>query len=191
MLQKRIFVLATALMLAACQTGPSVQSIADPAADFSRYRSFGFASPLGTDRGGYQSIVSQTLMAAARRELIARGLTESPTPDIIVNFNGRLDERTKVTSTPAPIDPFFRRGYYGYRAGLYAPWPMYREDVQVRNIREGTLNIDIADAARKQLVWEGVVSGEVTRKQLGNLEAAISSAVGHAFERYPVPKQVP
>jgi hypothetical protein len=186
----RATLLATSLLLAACQTpGPKVRSLSDPAANFSQYRTFGFASPLGTDSGGYQSIVSQTLMAAARRELLARGLTESATPDLIVNFNARLDDKQKVTTTPAPMNPVMMRPYYGYRQGMYAPWPMYREEVQVRDVREGTLNVDVADAARKQLVWEAMVNGELTKKAQGNLEAAITSAVGRAFEKYPVAKR--
>jgi hypothetical protein len=191
----RIAVVAVALLLAGCASGPSVRALADPQANFSAYRSFGFASPLGTDRGGYQSVVSDALKNAARRELTARGLTESASPDLIVNFNAQLADKTRVTTTPAPTMGVgigmgrypWGPGYYGYRAGLYAPFPLYQDQTTVTQYKEGTLNIDIADVAKKQLVWEGVVVGKVSGKALDNVSAAIDSAVTQAFAKYPVP----
>ncbi len=189
----RFAALGLALALAGCASGPSVRALADPQANFAVYRSFGFASPLGTDRGGYQSVVSDALKTAARRELNARGLSESATPDLIVNFNAQLADKTRVTTTPAPMMGAgigrypWGPGYYGYRAGLYAPFPLYQDQTTVTNYQEGTLNIDIADAAKKQLVWEGVVVGKVNGKALDNLPAAIDSAVTQAFAKFPVP----
>ena len=38
--------------LLSCATGPSIRSDYDQKADFSRYRTFGYMSPLGTDNAG-------------------------------------------------------------------------------------------------------------------------------------------
>ena len=57
----------------------------------------------------------------------------------------------------------------------------------VTQYKEGTLNIDVVDAARRQLVWEGVVTDSVTQKTLDNVQAAVDTAVAAAFSKYPVP----
>jgi hypothetical protein len=78
-------------------------------------------------------------------------------------------------------------GYYGYRTGMYSAWPMYRDETTVTPYNEGTLNIDIADARRRQLVWEGVVSATVNDKTLSNIGPVLDTAVTNAFAKYPVP----
>lgn len=181
------------LAVAGCASGPDVRVVSDKDADFGQFKTFGFASPLGTDQGGYQSVVSTTLKAATRRELEARGMTyDGANPQLVVNFNASLADKLRTTSTPAPTMGvgmrYGGRGYYGYRSGLYAPWPMYQDQTTVTQYKEGTLNIDIADAARKQLIWEGVVIASVTPKTYDNLEATLNGAVASAFQKFPVAK---
>ena len=184
-------VAAAVLCLAAagCASGPEVRSEFDRNVDFTQYKTFGFVAPLGTDRTGYQSIVSQYLMAATEREMAARGVRLATTaPQLLVNFNAALDEKLRVTTVPGPsMGLGVGRGYYGYRGGLYSTWPMYRDETIVTPYQEGTLNIDVVDAARKQMVWEGVVRGTVTQKAIDNLQASIDAAVAAAFAKYPVP----
>ncbi len=174
--------LATALVLGGCATtgGPRVHTDSDPAASFDGYRSFGFAQPLGTDRQGYQTLVSQRLKAAAQREMEARGYRYvEDGADLLVNFGARLDEKTRVRSTPEPAFG----GWYGWRH--YDTWLGYRDRVDVREYEQGTLTIDLVDARRKQLVWSATVVGEVNERTLENLDAAIAGAVATAFRRYP------
>jgi hypothetical protein len=182
-----------AWLTAGCASSPDVRVNRDPATDFARYRTFGFLSPLGTDREGYQTLVSQQLKAATQRELEARGLQLSATsPQLLVNFSARLNDKLRVSTVPAPtmgVGIGFGRGYYGYRSGVYGAWPLYADQTVTTPYTEGTLNIDLVDADRKQLVWEGVVSGSVTQKTLDDLAPAIEAAVAAAFEQYPVPKR--
>lgn len=176
--------LAALLMLTACASGPEVRVNSDSSADFTQYKTFAFADPLGTDRGGYQSIVSQHLKDATTRELQARGLRlVSGSPQLLVNFSAALHEKLRVSSTPTPM---LGMGYYGYRAGMYTAWPLYAERQNVSQYTEGTLNIDLVDASRKQLVWEGVVTDSVTQKDLDQLKTSIDIAVQAAFAKYPV-----
>jgi hypothetical protein len=180
------------LVLGGCAaTAPAVRTSYDKSVDFSQYHSFGFASPLGTDRNGYQTAVSLDLKNAARRELEGLGLRfDAGEPQLLVNFNARLSDKLRVTNTPTSavsmsLGMGMGSGYYGYRSGIYANWPLYREETNVSSYTEGTLNIDVADAARKQLVWEGVVIGKVTPQTLDNLQPAIDAAVKAAFAKYP------
>jgi hypothetical protein len=182
----RLTLSAALLTLAACTTGPGVQVQVDPGADFSQYRTFAFVSPLGTDHDGYQSIVSQELKAATQHELEARGLRlDTTAPQLLINFNTSLDDKLRIISVPMPVYGM-GGGYYGYRYGMYSPWPMYNDTTIIRPYQQGTLNIDVVDAARKQLVWESVVTDSVTQKDLNNMQAALRNAVAAAFAKFPI-----
>jgi hypothetical protein len=176
---------ASLLALGGCASAPDVRADYDRSADFTAYKTFAFFSPLGTDRGGYQSVVSQHLKAATQREMEARGMRLDPaTPQLLVNFSATLSDKLRVTSMPMVT---MGMGYYGYRGGIYSTWPLYADQSTVSQYKEGTLNIDVVDAARKQLVWEGVVTDSVTQKMLDNVPAAVDAAVKAAFMKFPVP----
>lgn len=171
--------------LAACATGPDVRTDYDQATNFSAYKSFAFASPLGTDRDGYQSMVSQYLKAATQRELEARGLKlDAAKPDLLINFNAALNDKTRVITSSVPT---MGVGYYGYRVGMYSTWPLYRDQTTVTQYKEGTLNIDVIDAARRQMVWEAVVSDSVTPKEIEQARPGIDAAIAAAFAKFPLP----
>ncbi len=177
---------ASLLLLAACSSGPDVRSMADPQTNFAQFQTFGFQSPLGTDRAGYRSIVSQHLKAAAQREMEARGYRyDEASPQLLLNFNTKLDDKMRVDSYPEPV---MTSGWYGYRRGYYQPWPMYTESTQVTQYQQGTLTVDVIDASRKQLVWEGTVTKSVNSKDKENIGAALDAAVVAAFAKFPVAK---
>lgn len=180
---------ATVMALGACTNGPEVRADHDRSADFSQYKTFGFFSPLGTDRGGYQTLVSQHLVAATRRQLEARGLRLDPSaPQLMVNFSTQLNERLRLTTLPGPS---FGMGYYGYRGGFYSAWPLYGSQAMATPYQEGRLHIDLVDPARKQMVWEGVVIGDLTQNDSDHLQAAIDGAVTAAFNKFPIPGPAP
>src|SRR5688572_20904152 len=168
------------LMQSGCATKPNVRSDYDHAADFGQYRTFNFASPLSTDKLGYSSLVTQQLKSAVTMQLEQRGYRlDTSNPDLIVNFSGKLQEKQEIESTPGP--------YYGYRSGFYGAWPGYSmgNEVYTVNYTEGTLNVDMVDARKMQMVWEGVVVGEVKKEHLAKGEATIDAAVAHIFTKYP------
>jgi hypothetical protein len=173
-------VLVATLLQAGCATKPTVRSDYDHSADFAKYRTFNFASPLSTDKMGYSSLVTQQLKSAVQTQLEQRGYRlDTRNPDLLVNFSGKLQEKQDIESTPGP--------YYGYRTGFYGAWPGYSmgNEVYTVNYTEGTLNVDMVDASRMQMVWEGVIVGEVTKEHLQNREAAIDKAVAEIFTKYP------
>ncbi len=178
-------VAASALALSGCASVPEVRANFDRSTDFTLYQTFGFVSPLGTDRGGYQSLVSQSLKVATQREMEARGLRlATSAPQLLINFNGSLNEKLRVSTMPTAYP---MGGYYGYRGGIYSAWPLYADQTMVSQYTEGTLNVDVIDAARKQLVWEGVVTDSVSQKDLDNVQPALDAAIAAAFSKYPVP----
>jgi hypothetical protein len=168
------------LMQNGCATKPNIRADYDHSADFAKYRTFNFASPLSTDKLGYSSLVTQQLKSSVTAQMEQRGYKLDPSnPDLLVNFSGKLQEKQEIESAPGP--------YYGYRSGFYGAWPGYAmgNEVYTVNYTEGTLNVDMVDASRMQMVWEGVIMGEIKKEHLQNREATIDKAVAQIFTKYP------
>jgi len=175
-------VMATAMLIAGCATTttPKARIDYDRKADFSVYRTFGFPKETGTDRGGYSTLVTSYFKSALTTAMETRGYKYSAeNPDLLVNFFMNTRERTEIR--PNPGAGF---GYYGYRDGLYRGWPMYDQDRTV-NYQVGTINVDIVDAAKKQLIWEGVSEGRVSEEALANPKVTVNAVVTEMMRRYP------
>ena len=178
----RLVVLSSLLALAACVSAPRVASQADPGADFSRYRSFAFYTPLALEQNGYTTITSNRIRAAVRAQMEARGYAfDEADPDLWVNLNAYLQDKTRVTTMPE-VDYDY---YYSYRARGYVAVPYWRDRTDVRQYTEGTLNVDLVDARRKQLVWEGIAVGTVGRADAQRRGEQIDAAVAAIFAAYP------
>lgn len=174
--------LLSLIVVAGCASGPTIRSNSDASVDFTSFQTFGFFEPLATDREGYQSLISQQLVASAERELVARGLQRTDAnPDLLVNFSASLDQRLRVTQTPRTTS----RNFHRHRGGFYNTWPNYQQ-TEIRQYTKGTLGIDVVDAARKQLVWEGFALGRVTQRTTDNIGPVLDSAVVDIFSRFPL-----
>ena len=100
-------------------------------------------------------------------------------PDLLINFNTNAREQVDIRSTPSMS---YGYGYYGYRGGMYAAGPMYGgTEVETVRYKQGTANIDVVDAAKKQLVWEGVAEGKITDKMMKNPQATIDGVITDMF----------
>ena len=175
--------LAIFAMFAGCSGNP-IRSDYDPTADFSQYRTYNFYQDAGPENTQYQSFFSRYMIAAISREMDSRGYTKSDNPDLLVNFNAILQDKTDVRTTPAPS---YGMGYYGYRGGFYDPWGGYGygTETHVSQYTEGTFNIDLVDAKRKKLVWEAVGVGRISEDTMENLEERVNEGVPKFFETYP------
>ena len=182
---------ATILIATPGLAGPKASANADSSVDLRQFQTFGWANPIGTDQNGYQSILSQNLKASTQRQLEARGLRyDEANPQLLVNFNARLDDKMKVSTVPTPTMAMgvgYGRGYYGYRGGMYGTYPMYQDQTTVSQYKEGTLNIDIVDVSRKQLVWEAVITDTITQKKRDNLQKTVDDYMKAAFKKFPIP----
>lgn len=170
------------LMIAACATGPRVRTDMDPGADLSRYSSYGFHEPLAMEQSGYSTYLTDQIRSSIRREMDARGYRFDPVkPDLRVNFQGIVRERTDVYTVPRADIGYF----YSYRTRSYVGFPVWYDHAQVSRYTEGTLTIDLVDAARNHLVWTGSAIGRVTQRTPQERLAAADGAVASIFARYP------
>ncbi|BCT91135.1 lipoprotein [Lysobacter helvus] len=174
--------LVALVALVSCVSTPETRADYDKTVNFAQYRSFAFFDKVGTDDADYESLMTRQLKDSTRRELEARGYRYNESaPDLLVNFKASVTQQTRVHPGPMP----YWGGYYGYGwPGYYGFWGGYYEPY-VDQYDEGTLNIDIVDARRKQLVWEGVTTGRITDKARNNRSAAIDTAVRDMFTQFP------
>ena len=172
----------SAALVAGCATtsGPKTRIDFDKAVDFSVYRTYGFPKETGTDRGGYSTLVTSYFKNSIGTAMEARGYKYSAEhPDLLVNFYMNTRDRTET----APDVGFSPYGYYGYRSGLYSPWPRYEDRTVTYQI--GTINVDIVDAEKKQLIWEGVSEGRVTDEIMANPKVTVNAVVTDLMRQYP------
>ena len=182
-------VVAASLFAAGCSTPKiNTRSQSDPNVNLASYKTWGFVAEPGTNRGGYSTPITTYFKTAITREMNSRGYTYSEnSPDLLINFNTNAKEQVDIRSSPSMS---YGYGYYGYRGGLYAAGPMYGgTDVQTIRYKQGTANIDVVDAAKKQLVWEGVAEGKITDEMMKNPQATIDGVILDMFMNYPVKAQ--
>ncbi|HSQ70669.1 MAG TPA: DUF4136 domain-containing protein [Steroidobacteraceae bacterium] len=174
---------AAVLALSGCASGPDIRADYDKAADFSKYRTYGFVAQAGTDAGEFKSLATQMLQNSAAREMEARGYVRSATPDLVINFKGKLEEKTDIESVPAPYyGPGW--GYGGWYGSPYGGWGGGTQ-TYTRRYNVGTLIVDVVDREKRQVVFQGGLEDVVTKEMLKNREQTISNAVSAIFSKYP------
>src|SRR4051794_20080276 len=143
-----------AALVACAPPKPTLHSDYDRGANFANYRTYAYVNPVGTDKAGYSSLLSQHFKEAIDAQMLARGYRKVDTDlDLLVNFMANVDEKTDIHSTPS-TSVTMGMGYYGYRGGMYAGMPVYTgQDVRTDRYKVGTANVDVVDARQKKLIW--------------------------------------
>jgi len=175
----RLICLFSAALVVSCASKPTIRSNLDPAADFSRYQTYGFFDEVTGRAAAYDSFISRYIKSALDREMQVRGFQKSKEPQLLVNIHVQAKDKVKVTESPS--------GYYGYRYGMYG-WGA-GVHTTVDNYTEGTLNVDVVDRSTSKLLWEGIAVGRVSDKSREDPQTAIDVVVKQVFERFP--KQPP
>lgn len=173
------------LLITGCASKPTIETDYDHTIDFSQYETYGFFNPMGIENPNYSSIYGSIFRDAISKEMESRGYTKSDNPDLLINVSGRLQEKTKVTTTS---DPYMAGGYYGYRRGMYGAWGGYGygTTTHVSNYTEGTVNVDLVDRLQKRMVWEGVAVGRVNEKRTNEeTRKNIYKGIQEMFSGYP------
>ena len=171
------------LALAACATGPTVRTDYDPTANFAQYRTWGWYTPIAMEQSGYSSWISERIKANVQREMEARGYRfDAKSPDLKVNFQAAVQERSSVYSMPRSDIAWA----YSYRARSYVAVPVWYDEAVVNNYTEGTLTIDVVDAAKNRMVWTGDAIGRIGSRRTPEERAVdIDQSVAGIFAKYP------
>ena len=172
---RTLLIMSLAVLLAACATpGPRISVNSDPESDLASFRTFGFLEPLGTDRSGARTQLSTMLARSMEREMTARGLTLSDSPDLLVDFFVTTEERLDVRQSSSMSRGRSHRSHWN---SWYSTWPTYT--TTVRQYTEGTLLIDLIDPAANALVVEGAAQSRLRGNDL--TQQQIDDVVGQVM----------
>ena len=147
----------------------------DKNADFSQYKTFAFYKP-GVDKVEISDLDKKRVLKSIEAELVAKGFVKSETPDLLINF---------FTKSRAQVDVNTFNSGWGYGWGWgWNPWMWGGNQTSVTRTTNGTLFIDLIDAKKKELIWQGEGEGEIFRNQ-DKKEERIQEFVKKILEKYP------
>ena len=160
-------------IVASCDT-VKVYSDYDKSADFKQYKTFAFLKS-GIDKVEISDLDKKRILNAIDQNLQAKGMTKSETPDLLVNIFTKSREQISVNQ--------FNAGWgYGWGYG-WNPY-MYGGQTTVSSSTEGTLYIDLIDAKKKELVWQGEGIGTLS-KDMNEKDAIVNDIVTKILAQFP------
>ena len=171
----RIFslLLVTIFVLQSCGS-VRVVSDYDTSVDFSKYKTFAFFKP-GIDKAKINDIDKRRILKAIEVNLLDKGLTVSDNPDLLVSIFTKSVENIDV-------DDNWR---FGYGWGGWSPWYWgVGGNYTVSRSTTGVLYVDLIDATKQELVWQGVGTGYLT-DDVRKKESRIQEFVSSITETYP------
>lgn len=160
------------LVLTSCNS-VKVATDYDRDVNFNQYQSYAFFKP-GIDKAEISDLDKKRILRAIEAEMQQKGFTKSDDPDLLVSI---------FTKTKENINIYNNNYGYGYGWGWH-PWYWGAGHNTVNSTTEGTLYIDLVDAKKKELVWQGMgtaaLATDVDRKQ-----KRINEIVNEILEKYP------
>ncbi|MNQ60378.1 hypothetical protein D3C85_746540 [compost metagenome] len=166
------------ILLASCSS-VSVYSDYDKNVDFAPYKTYAFFKP-GIDKVEISDLDKRRILHAIDTEMQAKGFTKSENPDLLVNIFTKSREQVSVNQ--------FSAGWgYGWGWG-WNPYMMYGGQTTVSSSTEGTLFIDLIDAKKKEMIWQGEGVATLT-KNVDKKDAKVAEIVNKVLAQYPPVKK--
>ena len=172
-MSKLLFLPIIALVITSCSS-VRVTTDFDTKVDFNQYKTFAFYKT-GIDKATISDLDKKRIMRAIETELLAKGMTKSAKPDVLVSLFTKSRERINIDDNSH--GGFFYPRYYG------------NSQILVSQRTEGTLFIDMLDAKRKELIWQGIGTGTLRVKEVSKKEARIKEFVKEIMAKYPPEKK--
>ena len=183
-LLKTVSLLALLLVATSC-TSVRVATDYDRSANFNNYKTFAFFKN-GIDKAEISDLDKRRILRAIESELLAKGFTKSENPDILISIFTKSNQRVDVYNN------YWGNGLWGWggfgpwgMGGFYGPgWGWGWNQPNVSTSVEGTLFVDLLDANKKELIWQGMGTGFLSRN-MEKKEARIKEFVAKIMEQYP------
>ena len=171
---KNIFLLLITLILSSCSS-IKVFSDYDRNIDFSNYETFAYFKP-EIDKVDISDLDKRRILMALDSEMNLKGLSKSETPDLLIGFTTKAKEQIYVNTG----------NNFGWGWGWgFNPWFWGNGGYNSVSTRtEGTLYVNIIDAATKQLIWQGKGRGGIN-EFMKNRDERISLFIHEIVENYP------
>jgi hypothetical protein len=159
------------LILASCSS-VRVATDYDKDNDFTRYNSFAFYKP-GIDAAEISDLDKKRILRAIETELRDKGMVKSDNPNLLVSIFTESRENVNIYQN--------NFGYgWGWDPFFWGPGGMNSVSSNV----EGTLYIDLIDARRNELVWQGLGTG-ILSLDMEKKDKKIKEIVNKIMAEYP------
>ncbi len=178
-MKKVSFLLCIVIFAAGC-SAVKVSSDYDKTAGFASYKTYAFTQealslPIN-------DLNKNRLINAITNELAAKGFTKAESnPDVFIDIKVKGEQKQTATATSSG-------GYGGYGYGYRYGWGggFSTTTINYDTYVDGTLFIDMIDASKNQLVWQGrgtkTIEPDASQKKR---EDNINYAVKQIFMNYP------
>ena len=177
-LQHTLPFLLVVFVLTSC-TSVRVATDYDREVNFNDYKTFAFYKT-GIDKAEISDLDKRRILRAIETELLAKGYQKSSNPDILVSIFTKSREKVNVWNNGWGWGGWGWGGW-GWGPGWGWGWGGLGH---VSTTTEGTLYIDLIDASRKELVWQGMGKGYLSQS-MNKKEERIKVIVNKIMERYP------
>jgi hypothetical protein len=180
---KKLYFFASMFLILMSCSSVDVYSDFDKNTDFSNFKTYAFYKK-GIDKVEISDLDKRRILKAIESELKAKGMVVSENPDLLVNIFTKSREKIDV----------YNNSYYGwypwyYGYGYYGPGYGFGF-MNVSTSTEGTLFIDLIDARKKELAWQGIGTGLLSyEKNIEKKEARINEFVAKIMTAYPPQEQ--
>lgn len=177
----KLFSIMLFFLVASCNS-VRVTTDYDTKTDFSNYKTFAFYKK-GIDKVEISDLDKRRILRAIEAEMNAKGFVKSENPDLLVSIFTKSREKVDVYSNNYyGWYPY----YYGYGYGRYGMGGYGFGYNNVSTSTEGTLFIDLIDAHKKELAWQGIGTGVLSSsKNIEKKEARINEFVSKIMTAYP------
>jgi hypothetical protein len=173
--------LSTAVV--SCSPSLKVTSDYDSNVNFTQFKTFRMERPSDASQQSVSQLNQDRVFKAVRAEMIKKNFIEAAdSADLIVHTVTIFKDMQSVSSST---------NYYGY-GGYYRPYgwgggmASGHTTYNVQNYKDGSLIIEVIDAATRKLVWEGVGNKEID-KPSKNPDKDIPDAVASIMAQFPPP----
>ena len=151
-----------------------ISSDYDRNANFSEYKTFGFTK--ASEKLPANELVRNRVFNAIRNNLKSKGLSESDTPNILIDLGLKTKDKKKYTTNNVGLS-----GFYGkrWRIGTGVSKSFTKE----KEYTEGTLVINLIDAQKDKLLWMGSASGVINGKAIE--EENLANTINKILASFP------
>jgi hypothetical protein len=170
MTKNMIFITLAALASAAIASAQDVSYNFDPSANFSNFKTYKWVEIPGGVK--VDDLTARQLDSALQAELAKKGLTktDSDTADLYVGYQVAVHQEREIST----LGGGFRFGGMG--------------TATTSTLHIGSLDLDMYDSAKKQLVWRGIASKTIdTGAKPEKREQNIQKGAAKLLKNYPPP----
>ena len=170
----RIIPLLLLYLMVSCQA-VHINSDYDKTVDFSKFKTYAFYKT-GIDKVEISDLDKKRILRSIDQEMTRKGFLKSETPDLLINISTKEREQVNVNQ--------FNAGFgYGWGFG-WNPMFLGGGMNNVSTVAEGTLIIDLIDASKKELIWQGEGVGHLTQNT-DRKDENINGFVTRILSQYP------